>query len=147
MKVSHLDWVHLAPSLLEVVALLVGEGHLQLSEVDEQVWLKCDECKMHSYSSFIHDGTIRGHRLKTTEDIWLSWPHPAGDISIKFKIRPKFEVLWFKCSLSITMKFCKRHASVTIMTCPKCPCDWLSIFWTRTLQFFITEFWIRSKYH
>ena len=40
----------------------------------------------------------------------LTWLHagagPTNDISIEFETRPKFAVLWFKCTLPITTKLC-----------------------------------------
>ena len=45
----------------------------------------------------------------------------------------------------ITMIFCTRHNSVTVVTCAKYPCDRSSIFETRAFWIFI-EFRIRSKY-
>ena len=67
----------------------------------------------------------------------------------RFRSNSKFDNIWqcsdFKCALPITTKFCTCHDSVTVVTCAKFRCDWLSIFQTRALPILI-EFRIRSKY-
>ena len=50
-----------------------------------------------------------------------------------------------KYTLPITTKFCTRHDSVTVVTCAKFRCDWLSLFEIRALQILV-KFRIRSKY-
>ena len=67
----------------------------------------------------------------------------------RFRSNSKFDHIWqcsgFKCALPITTKFCTCYDSVTVVTCAKFRCDWLSIFQTRALPILI-EFRIRSKY-
>ena len=67
----------------------------------------------------------------------------------RFRSNSKFDHIWqcsgFKCALPITTKFCTCHDSVTVVTCAKFRCDWLSIFQTRALPILL-EFRIRSKY-
>ena len=50
-----------------------------------------------------------------------------------------------KCTLPITTGFCTCNDSVTVVTCTKFCCDWLSIFLSRALQILIA-FRIPSKY-
>ena len=70
---------------------------------------------------------------------------PIKDISIEFKIRPKFGVIWFKSNLPITTKFCTLHGYVSVVMCAKFRCDRLSICYIRESKILV-KFIIRSKY-
>ena len=52
---------------------------------------------------------------------------PTNDISMEFEIRPNFAVLWFK-KCSTDNKKIAHVTTVTVVTCAKFRCDWLSIF-------------------
>ena len=58
-------------------------------------------------------------------------------ISNEFDLRPKWTVLWLKCTLPITLKFCKCYDSITAVAFAKLMCQRLSIFWIRALQILI----------
>ena len=77
----------------------------------------------------------------------VSW-HLAPILLTLFRSNSKFnqnlQCSGFKYSQPITMKFCTRHDSFTVVTCAKYRCDWLSIFWIRAFQIFI-KFRIQSK--
>ena len=59
-----------------------------------------------------------------------SWPgaHLTNDIS---KFNQNLPLLWFKCTLPITMKSCTHHDSYTVVTCAKfhCVANFFMIGW------------------
>ena len=104
-----------------------------------------------SVQYFIAVGTTRDQlnmrcSIPMQGSYWSPGTHPTNDIAIEFEIFPNFAI--YSCSYyiqPITMKFCTCHDSLTVVTCAKSRCDWLTAFQTRALPILI-EFRIRLKY-
>ena len=84
-----------------------------------------------------HNQMTRQQKLTTAPILAHLAPFPLTIFWSNSKFYQNLQCSSLKCTLPTTTKFCTRHDSVTVVTCAKCCCDWLSIFETRALPILI----------